>query len=158
GTSEIACRSARSAERRAVMSLADRLAALNAFLNGTSAILLFLGWRAIRAKRVRRHRRLMVSAFVVSSLFLISYLTRFYLSGAHRYPGAGGIKTLYLSILLTHTALAVTVPVLAIRSIYLAQKNRILAHKKIARITLPIWMYVSVTGVVIYLMLYHALG
>ena len=140
------------------MSLADRLAAWNAFLNGSSAILLFSGWMAIRAKRVQLHRRLMGTAFAVSVLFLISYLTRFYLSGAHRYPGGGWLKTLYLSILLTHTTLAATVPVLAIRSIYLALKNRIPAHRKIVRWTLPIWMYVSVTGVVIYFMLYHALG
>ena len=97
----------------------------------------------------------MGSAFVVSILFLISYLTRFYLTGAHRYPGSGPMKTLYLSILLTHTVLAVTVPFLATRTIYLAMKNRIASHRKIARFTLPIWMYVSVTGVVIYFMLYH---
>ena len=137
------------------MSFGDNLASLNAVLNGLSAILLFFGWRAVKAKNILRHRAFMGSAFVVSILFLISYLTRFYLTGAHRYPGSGPMKTLYLSILLTHTVLAVTVPFLATRTIYLAMKNRIASHRKIARFTLPIWMYVSVTGVVIYFMLYH---
>ena len=135
--------------------LGSSLAALNAFLNGSAGILLFAGWLCVRAKNITWHRRFMASAFVVSIIFLISYLTRFYLSGAHRYPGSGGMKTLYLSILFTHTVLAATVPFLAIRTIYLALKNRISSHRKIAKVTLPIWMYVSVTGVVIYFMLYR---
>lgn len=137
------------------MSMGDRLASLNAFLNGLSAVLLFLGWRSVKAGKIFRHRAFMGSAFLVSILFLISYLTRFYLTGTHRYPGTGPMKTLYLSILLTHTLLAATVPFLATRTIYLAWKNRIASHRKIARFTLPIWMYVSITGVVIYFMLYH---
>lgn len=137
------------------MSWGDRLAALNATLNGTAALLLFLGWRAVRAGKVARHRAFMGSAFLVSALFLVSYLTRFYLTGTHRYPGTGAMRTVYLSVLLTHTVLAAAVPFLAIRTIYLALKDRVAAHRKIARITLPIWMYVSVTGVLIYFMLYH---
>ncbi len=137
------------------MQLGDRLAALNAFLNGLAFVLLTLGWLAIRQKNISRHRKLMGSAFVVSVLFLVSYLTRFYLTGTHRYPGLGFMKTLYLSILFTHTVLAATVPFLAIRSIYLGLKNRIEAHRKIAKLTLPIWMYVSATGVLIYFMLYR---
>lgn len=137
------------------MSWGDRLAALNATLNGTAALLLFLGWRAVRAGKVARHRAFMGSAFLVSALFLVSYLTRFYLTGTHRYPGTGAMRTVYLSVLLTHTVLAAAVPFLAIRTIYLALKDRIAAHRKIARVTLPVWMYVSVTGVLIYFMLYH---
>lgn len=137
------------------MSLGDRLAALNAILNGSAAVLLFLGWLSVRSGKISRHRAFMGAAFVVSGLFLISYLTRFYLTGTHRYPGTGLMRTLYLSILLTHTVLAATVPFLAIRTIYLAIKNRIAAHRKIAKITWPIWMYVSVTGVLIYFMLYR---
>jgi len=137
------------------MSWGDRLAALNATLNATAAILLFLGWRAVRAGKVARHRAFMGSAFLVSALFLVSYLTRFYLTGTHRYPGTGAMRTLYLSVLLTHTVLAAAVPFLAIRTIYLALKDRVAAHRKIARVTLPVWMYVSVTGVLIYFMLYH---
>jgi putative membrane protein len=139
------------------MKLGDSLAALNAILNGLAFILLFSGWRAIRAKKIQIHRKLMGSAFAISILFLISYLTRLYLTGTHRYPGTGAMRTLYLCILLTHTLLAVTVPFLAGRTIYLALKGRIEKHRKIARITLPIWMYVSATGVVIYLMLYRKL-
>jgi len=137
------------------VNLGDRLAAVNATLNGLSAVLLFLGWRAVKARKIQWHRAMMGSAFIVSALFLISYLTRFYLTGAHRYPGTGPLRTLYLAILLTHTLLAVTVPFLATRTIYLAIKNRIASHRKIAKVTLPIWMYVSVTGVVIYFMLYR---
>lgn len=137
------------------MSWGDRLAALNATLNATAAVLLFLGWRAVRAGKVARHRAFMGSAFLVSALFLVSYLTRFYLTGTHRYPGTGAMRTIYLSVLLTHTVLAAAVPFLAIRTIYLALKDRVAAHRKIARITLPVWMYVSVTGVLIYFMLYH---
>jgi putative membrane protein len=98
----------------------------------------------------------MGSAFIVSIIFLISYLTRFYLTGVHRYPGTGTIRQVYLTLLTSHTLLAVTVPFLATRTIYLALKNRIASHRKIAKVTLPIWIYVSVTGVVIYFMLYHA--
>ncbi|MCC6273327.1 MAG: DUF420 domain-containing protein [Deltaproteobacteria bacterium] len=137
------------------MSWGDSLAALNATLNATAAILLFFGWRAVRAGKVARHRAFMGSAFLVSALFLVSYLTRFYLTGTHRYPGTGAMRTVYLSVLLTHTVLAAAVPFLAIRTIYLALKDRVAAHRRIARITLPVWMYVSVTGVLIYFMLYH---
>ncbi len=137
------------------MNWGDYLATLNAVLNGTAFILLFSGWRAIRAKKVSIHKKCMVSAFIVSILFLISYLTRFYLTGVHRFPGGGMIKTLYLSILMTHTVLAATIPFLALRTLYLALRGRFESHKKIARFTLPIWMYVSLTGVVIYWMLYH---
>lgn len=131
------------------------LAALNACLNGLSGILLALGLRAILKGKKEVHRRFMVTAFCVSVVFLISYLTRFYLTGVHRFPREGLIKTIYLSILISHTSLAAVTPVLAIRTLYLAAKERFDAHRKIARITFPIWMYVSVTGVIVYFMLYH---
>ncbi|HKY64337.1 MAG TPA: DUF420 domain-containing protein [bacterium] len=137
------------------MSLGDRLAILNAVLNGTAAVFLVLGWISVRAKRIDRHRFFMGGAFVISILFLISYLTRFYFTGVHRYPGTGAMRTVYFLVLATHTPLAAAVPFLAIRSIYLGLKNRIEAHRRIARVTLPIWMYVSVTGVLIYFMLYQ---
>lgn len=137
------------------MSIGEKLAALNASLNGTVFVLLVSGFIAIRAKKISLHRFLMGTAFVISVIFLISYLTRIYLTGTHHYPGSGILKTLYLSILLTHTVLAATVPFLAIRTIYLALQNRLVAHRKIAKITLPIWMYVSSTGVLIYFMLYR---
>jgi putative membrane protein len=137
------------------MNIGPKLAALNAVLNGMAFLLLFAGWRAVRARRMTTHKRLMGSAFAVSCVFLISYLLRVYLTGTHRYPGEGFLKTLYLVILGSHTLLAATVPFLAVRTIYLALKGRIDSHRRIARWTLPIWMYVSLTGVVVYLMLYQ---
>jgi putative membrane protein len=130
------------------------LATLNASLNGSAALLLFFGWRAIRRKNERLHKRLMGSAFVLSVLFLISYLTRVYLGGVHPYPGSGLLRFIYLSILFSHITLATLVPFLAVRTIYLALKRRLESHRRIARWTLPIWMYVSITGVIIYGMLY----
>lgn len=137
------------------MNLGNQLAILNAILNGSAAVFLTLGWFSIRAKNVARHRFFMGGAFVISILFLISYLTRFYLTGVHRYPGTGLMRSIYFFVLATHTPLAAAVPFLAIRSIYLGLKNRIEAHRRISRITLPVWMYVSVTGVLIYFMLYQ---
>ncbi len=136
-------------------NLGYNLATLNACLNGLAGVLLFLGWIAIRKGQPKVHQKFMASAFIVSILFLISYLTRVFKVGTTVYPGEGFDRTLYLAILATHTILAALVPFLAIRSIYLALKNRLSQHKKIARLTFPIWLYVSVTGVVIYLMLYH---
>lgn len=137
------------------MDLGYALATLNASLNGMAALLLFIGWRAIKAKNETLHKKLMGTAFVLSVIFLVSYLIRIAIEGVHRYPGEGWAKTLYFSILFSHIALAATVPFLAVRTIFLALKRRIQSHKKIARWTLPIWMYVSITGVIIYLMLYH---
>jgi putative membrane protein len=138
--------------------LGATLAALNATLNGTSALLLLAGWLAIRGRARRLHGWLMGSAFVVSTVFLISYLIRVYVSGTHRYPGGGMWKTIYLAILGSHMILAVATPPLAIRTLYLALKQRFAEHRRIVRFTLPIWMYVSVTGVLVYLLLYHPPG
>ncbi len=141
------------------MSFADTLGnilpSVNAALNSTSALLLGAGFYFIKRQRVDAHRRCMMSAFVVSGLFLVCYLTRFALTGTHRFPGTGLAKLLYLSILISHMALAAVTPVLAIRAIFLARARRIAEHRRLVRYAWPIWMYVSVTGVVVYAMLYH---
>jgi uncharacterized membrane protein YozB (DUF420 family) len=136
-------------------SLGDTLALVNAILNGTSAVLILLGRVAIARKRRETHRALMVGAFATSSLFLTSYLTRVALTGTHRDPHAGWIHYTYLTILLTHVVLAMTVVPLVLRTLYLAFRQRFEQHRRIARFTFPIWLYVSVTGVIVYVMLYH---
>ena len=139
-------------------ALGAQLALVNACLNGSAALCLFIGWRAIRAERRRLHGWMMASAFVVSVLFLASYLTRVAVSGTHYYPGHGGWKAAYFAILGTHMLLAVVTPPLAIRTIWLAYKRRFPEHRRIVRFTLPVWMYVSVTGVLVYVLLYHPPG
>mgnify|MGYP001559098435 CR=1 FL=1 len=138
------------------MSLGERLAALNAVLNATSGVLLYAGLRAIKTGRRRLHWQCMTAAFAVSAIFLASYLTRVYVSGTHRFPGSGALKIAYYAILFSHMLLAATVPFLAVRTIWLsAKKKDFPRHVRIARITWPVWMYVSVTGVIVYVMLYH---
>lgn len=133
-------------------------AALNAALNGTSAVLIFAAWRAIRGGDCRKHRTLMLSATAVSAAFLVSYLVRVAASGAHRYPGAGAWKALYFGILGTHMLLAAVTPFLVLRAIWLATRERIPEHRRLVRWAFPIWMYVSVTGVLVYVLLYHPPG
>lgn len=135
--------------------MSDMLPHLNATLNGTAAVLLLIGWYFIRRNNISAHRVCMSAAFLCSILFLISYLIRYSLTGVHRYPGEGWDRTLYLWILGTHTPLAALVPPLALRTLYLAIKQRFVSHRKWARVTFPIWVYVSITGVVIYLLLYQ---
>jgi uncharacterized membrane protein YozB (DUF420 family) len=136
------------------MTLRD-LPTLNACLNATSAILLVLGWTFIRSRRIVAHRRTMTAAFVCSTVFLACYLYYHFHVGSVHFPGTGPARTLYFAILLTHTALAVTVAPLAITTIVLARRGRFERHRRLARVTLPIWLYVSVTGVVVYVMLYR---
>ena len=136
------------------MSLRD-LPTVNATLNGLAAVLLVWGYSLIRRKRVETHRKVMLAAFVTSSLFLICYLVYHAQVGSVRFPKAGPIRTVYLGILASHTLLAATVPVLAIITLRRGLGGRYAMHRRIARWTLPIWLYVSVTGVVVYLMLYH---
>ena len=131
------------------------LPAVNAVLNGTAAVLLLIGFLLIRNGRRDAHRKVMLTAFGVSVLFLISYLTYHALAGVVYYTHTGPIKTVYLSILFTHTVLAAIVPVLAIITLSRALKANFKRHRAIARWTLPIWLYVSVTGVVVYWMLYR---
>ncbi len=129
------------------------LPTLNAVLNGTSAILLAIGYYLIRSGKREAHRKVMVTAFFTSILFLISYLTYHAQIGSKHYTGP--VPALYFTILISHTLLAASVPVLAIITVRRAWKGEFARHKKIARWTWPIWMYVSVTGVVVYLMLYQ---
>ncbi len=133
----------------------EALPHLTAALNACCATLLLLGFRAQRAQRLERHRALMSSAFLCSVLFLVVYLTRVTLAGTHRYEGEGLDRTLYPVLLFTHMILAAVVPVLAIRTLYLALKQRIDDHRRWARVTFPIWMYVSLSGVTVYWMLHH---
>ena len=129
------------------------LPALNATLNGISAILLAAGWLAIRSRRVRLHRQLMVLAFVASALFLVSYLIYHWAHGDTRYHGEGPLRAVYFAILISHIALSTVVLPAALTAFYLAWQRRFTLHRRLMRVALPIWFYVSVTGVVIFLML-----
>jgi uncharacterized membrane protein YozB (DUF420 family) len=131
------------------------LPTLNAALNTTAAALLVWGWTAIRRGRIALHRRIMLAAFCVSVLFLISYLVYHYNAGTVRFQRTGTIRTVYLSILGTHTVLAAVVPVLAVITLVRGLRGRYEKHRQLARWTLPIWLYVSVTGVIVYWMLYQ---
>ena len=136
------------------MSLHD-LPTVNATLNATAAILLVWGFTLIRRKRIDTHRKVMITAFCVSSLFLVCYLIYHFQVGSVPFRKAGPIRTVYFTILISHTLLAVTVPVLAIITLRRGLSKRFDQHRRIAHWTLPIWLYVSVTGVVVYMMLYH---
>ena len=129
--------------------------ALNAALNATSAILLVTAHGMIRRDRVLLHRRLMIAAVATSSLFLISYVYYHWHVGSVRFPGRGWSRPLYFSILISHTLLAAAIVPLVIVTLSRALGARFPAHRRIARWTYPLWLYVSVTGVVIYFMLYH---
>ena len=131
------------------------LATTNAVLNSVATVLLVAGWVLIRRGHVAAHRAAMVAAFLTSAVFLACYLAYHYAVGHVPFRGEGAIRPVYFAILITHILLAVVVPVLAIRMFILAWRGRFEAHRRLGRITLPIWLYVSVTGVVIYLMLYH---
>jgi uncharacterized membrane protein YozB (DUF420 family) len=128
---------------------------MNAILNGTSAVLLTVGYRFIKRKQVTAHRMCMGAAVVTSSLFLASYLYYHYHVGSVHFPGTGWVRPAYFAILISHTVLAASLLVLVPITLTRALRERFDRHRAIARWTLPIWMYVSVTGVVIYLMLYH---
>jgi putative membrane protein len=131
------------------------LATLNAVLNSIAAVLLVIGWVAIARGNWKAHRAAMVAAFAVSAIFLVSYLTYHAIAGSVPFKGQGAVRVVYFAILISHVILAAAVPVLALRMFFLAWRQRWEAHRRLGRITLPIWLYVSVTGVVIYLMLYH---
>ena len=131
------------------------LPALNAALNSCAAVLLTWGWFLIRKGRRETHRRVMIAAFSVSVAFLISYLIYHAQVGSVRFQKTGPIRAVYLGILLTHTVLAAAVPFLAGISLYRGLTGNFEKHRRIARWTLPIWLYVSVTGVIVYWMLYR---
>jgi uncharacterized membrane protein YozB (DUF420 family) len=131
------------------------LPTLNAALNGASSLLLLAGWWLIRAGRRTAHRNCMLAALATSSAFLVSYLIYHLQVGSVRFPGAGAARTIYLGILLTHTVLAAAVPFLAVITATRGLSGRFPQHVRIARWTLPIWLYVSITGVIVYWMLYR---
>jgi uncharacterized membrane protein YozB (DUF420 family) len=129
---------------------------INATLNGTTAILLLIGRNFIRHGRMAAHRVVMIAAFVLSMLFLTSYLYYHYHVGSVRFQGPGWSRPLYFSILISHTTLAVVIVPLVIITLSRALRERFDRHRAIARWTFPLWMYVSVTGVIVYIMLYHS--
>jgi putative membrane protein len=128
---------------------------LNAVLNSTSAVLLVSGFRFIRLGRIQAHRNCQLTALFTSTLFLISYLTYHYFHGSTRFTGQGIVRPIYFIILITHTILAVVIVPLILITIYRAARADFDRHRRIARWTLPLWLYVSVTGVIVYLMLYQ---
>jgi len=130
------------------------LPTLNAFLNGTCAVLLATGFVLVRRHRVTAHRACMTVAFALSVVFLTSYLVYHAQVGSVPFRGQGWIRPVYFSILISHTVLAVLVPPLAVTTLFLALRGSYARHRRVARWTLPIWLYVSVTGVLVYWMLY----
>ncbi len=131
------------------------LPAVNATLNGTSAVLILTGRALIAQKRVATHRKVMITAVITSTLFLISYLVYHSQVGSVRFQGQGWIRPVYFGILLTHTVLAALIVPLVIMTLVRGLRGSFDRHRAIARWTFPLWLYVSVTGVVIYVMLYH---
>jgi uncharacterized membrane protein YozB (DUF420 family) len=131
---------------------------LNASLNGLSALLLTIGFILIKLKRVGAHKAAMLAALCTSTLFLVSYLTAHHYLGSTPYPGGGWLRPLYFSILVSHTILAALIVPLAILTLYRAFREQFDRHRKIAWVTLPAWFYVSITGVIIYFMLYRRWG
>jgi len=136
-------------------TLISYLPHLNACLNGTSAVLLLAGYLSIRAGKVAAHRACQISALVVSSLFLASYLTYHYFHGTTRFQGTGLARPFYFTVLTSHTILAIVIVPLIIVTFIRAFRLDFVRHRKIARVTLPLWFYVSITGVIVYLMLYQ---
>jgi uncharacterized membrane protein YozB (DUF420 family) len=132
--------------------------ALNATLNGASAILITTGRALIRRKKVQLHRACMISAVATSTLFLASYLYYHAHVGSVRFPGQGWVRPVYFTLLISHTLLAATVVPLVLLTLAAALRGRFQQHRRIARWTYPIWLYVSVTGVVVYIMLYRIYG
>ena len=128
---------------------------LNAILNSTTALLLVNGFRFIRRGQIQAHRNCQLTALFTSTLFLISYLTYHYYHGATRFTGQGIVRPFYFALLTSHTILAVVIVPLVVITIYRAARGDFLRHRNIARWTLPLWLYVSVTGVIVYFMLYH---
>ncbi|MEM9074802.1 MAG: DUF420 domain-containing protein [Myxococcota bacterium] len=128
--------------------------AVNAALNATAAVLITAGWIAIRKGNADLHKYLMVGAFVASTLFLVGYLAYHYAHGDTRYQGEGAMKVIYLSILASHVLLSIPVVPLCLSAFYFAWRRRFDTHKKVTRILAPMWLYVSVTGVVVYFMLH----
>ncbi len=136
------------------MTFAD-LPAANAALNAATTCLLLAGWGMIRAKRVRAHRACMMAAFGLSMVFLVGYLTHKFTVGPKAFPGQGPVRGAYFAILISHTLLAIVNLPLVVTALVLAVHGREAAHRRVARWAFPVWMYVSVTGVAVYWMLYR---
>jgi putative membrane protein len=134
---------------------ASTLPALNAFLNGASAVLLAAGYLFIRRRYVRAHRACMLLAFGLSALFLVSYVAYHAQAGSRPFTGQGWIRPLYFALLLSHIVLAAVILPFALTTLYRAWRLDFVRHVRVARWTLPVWLYVSVTGVIVYWMLYH---
>jgi putative membrane protein len=137
-----------------VLSVTD-LPAVNAALNATSAVLLASGYGFIRRRQITAHKRCMLAACATSALFLLSYLTYHYQVGSMPFRGQGWVRLLYFTILISHTILAAAIVPLALITLFRAWKEDFTKHMRIARWTLPIWLYVSLTGVIVYVMLYQ---
>jgi putative membrane protein len=137
------------------MIVISDLATLNAGLNATAAVLIGAGFYFIKRKNIKAHKTCMIAAMIVSAVFLTSYLIYHYNVGSVRFTKQGWIRNVYFPLLLTHTVLAAVVLPMVLRTAFLALKGRFRSHVGIARWTFPIWMYVSVTGVIVYVMLYH---
>jgi putative membrane protein len=133
----------------------EDLPAVNASLNAISGVLLIAGYLMMRARRIEQHRRFMIAAFATSSLFLVSYLVYHAQVGSVRFTRQGLVRPLYFTILITHVTLAAAVLPLAILTLFRGLKGRYPQHRRIARWTFPIWLYVSVTGVLVYVLLYQ---
>jgi len=131
------------------------LPGLNAALNSASALLLVSGYLFIRCGKIAAHKLCMLAAFITSALFLMSYLTYHYQVGSVRFQGQGWIRLVYFAVLLSHTVLAVTIVPLVLATFARALKGNFAGHKRLARRTLPLWLYVSITGVIVYWMLYR---
>lgn len=131
------------------------LPTLNAILNATSGILVLLGYRNIKRSNESTHKRFMLSAMGISAIFFASYLFYHWEVGSVKFQGGGIIRTFYFTLLISHTILAVTIVPMVLRTAYLALKGNFAKHRKIAKWTFPIWVYVSITGVFVYLMLYQ---
>ncbi len=131
------------------------LPAVNALLNSISALFISIGYVMIRQRKVMAHRACMIAAFITSTFFLISYLIYHYYHGATSFSAQGIARIVYFSILISHTILAVVIVPLILLTFYRAFRDQVAKHQRIARWTLPLWLYVSVTGVIVYLMLYQ---
>jgi len=138
--------------------IGDALAVVNASLNATSAVALATGWVLIRRRAIHAHRRAMLTAVTASAVFLVFYLTRVAITGTHRFAGQGLARIVYFSVLFSHMVLAVLVVPFVLRLLYLVRKRRYHDHARLARWVFPVWAYVSVTGLVVYLLLYQVYG
>jgi len=131
---------------------------VNALCNAVAAVLLVVAYRRIRRRDVRGHRNAMIGALSASALFLVSYLVRVSLEGTHVFPGTGWVRVLYLTVLFSHMLLAMVVVPMVLYTLYLALRGSFKRHRRWARWTFPVWLYVSLTGIVVYVMLYRLYG